>query len=49
MANGHTNKGPQKSSAGQFGHSENSAYSKSLKMEKYHEAYIQKKKEEHES
>lgn len=43
MAKGHTNKGPQKSSVDQFGRSEESAYSKSKKMEEYHE----KNKEKH--
>lgn len=37
MAKGHTNKGRQKSSVDQFGHSEDSAYSKSKKMEEFHE------------
>ncbi len=45
----HTNKGPQKSPVGQFGQSEQSAYSKSLKMEKYHEEYKRKQKEEEQS
>lgn len=37
MAKGHTNKGPQKSSVDQFGHSEESAYSKSKKMEEHYQ------------
>ncbi|WP_280635559.1 hypothetical protein [Bacillus sp. 165] len=38
----HTKKGAQKSSVGQFGHSPDSAYSKSRKMAKAHEAYQEK-------
>lgn len=44
MAHGHTNKGPQKSSVDQFGHSKESAHSKSEKMEIFHQAYMKKNK-----
>lgn len=39
MAHGHTNKGPQKSSVDQFGHTEDSAYCKSKKMEEHYQQY----------
>ncbi|WP_286138498.1 hypothetical protein [Bacillus sp. AFS055030] len=42
MAKGHTNKGPQKSSVDEFGHSEESAYSKSKKMEEFHKKNVEK-------
>jgi hypothetical protein len=42
MAKGHTKKGPQKSSVDQFGQSEESAYSKSKKMEEFHKKYTDK-------
>jgi hypothetical protein len=42
---GHTNLGKQRSSVDQFGHSEDSAYSKSKKMEEYHEEYKDKQKQ----
>ncbi|WP_286133932.1 hypothetical protein [Bacillus sp. AFS053548] len=42
MAKGHTNKGQQKSSVDQFGHSEESAYSKSKKMEEFHKKNTEK-------
>ncbi|MFD3445580.1 hypothetical protein ACFDTO_13360 [Microbacteriaceae bacterium 4G12] len=42
----HTNKGPQKSSVGQWGHTPDSAYAKSKKMEEHHYLYKQKQKED---
>lgn len=39
-----TSKAKQKSSVDQFGHSPESAHSKSEKMENYHQAYIKQKK-----
>ncbi|GGE73202.1 hypothetical protein [Priestia taiwanensis] len=44
MAHGHTKKGKQRSSVNQFGHSEESAHSKSEKMEEHHQAYMRKLK-----
>ena len=46
MRRGHTNLGKQRSSVDQVGHSEDSAYSKSKKMEEYHKEYKAKQKEE---
>ncbi|MDM5155888.1 hypothetical protein QUF88_19445 [Bacillus sp. DX1.1] len=42
----HVNKGAQKSSVDQISHDPNSAHEKSKKMERYHNAYQQKAKEE---
>ncbi|MGM9988873.1 MAG: hypothetical protein ACI35O_16825 [Bacillaceae bacterium] len=44
MAMKDTSKAAQKSSVDQFGHSPNSAHSKSEKMEKYHQEYMKQKK-----
>ncbi|ABS22624.1 hypothetical protein ACRS6Y_20155 [Bacillus cytotoxicus] len=41
----HVNKGAQKSSVNQIEHDPNSAHEKSLKMERYHNAYQRKAKE----